>query len=223
MKQEENLDAVIRQRIRGLRIARGWSLDTLAERCYLSPSTLSRIETGHRRIALDQLVPIARALDTSLDQLVESAENDEDVVIRAQPQHTPGRTTWLLTREPSVQGVSVAKMRIEPRTDAAPPVTGVHPGHEWFTVLSGTARLQLGERVVFVEAGEAAGFSTMTPHSITAHEQTLEILNIFDRDGEHAHLHNAAHTPQATPGSDKGVLRAEATRATPAKQHPAPA
>ena len=81
MTQEAGLDAVIRQRIRGLRLARGWSLDSLAARCYLSPSTLSRIETGHRRIALDQLVPIARALGTTLDQLVEPAE-DEDVVIR---------------------------------------------------------------------------------------------------------------------------------------------
>ena len=73
MEQEStDVDAVIRQRIRGLRLARGWSLESLAARCHLSPSNLSRIETGHRRIALDQLIPIARALDTTLDQLVES-------------------------------------------------------------------------------------------------------------------------------------------------------
>ena len=63
MTQELDLDAVIRRRIRGLRLARGWSLDALAARCHLSPSTLSRLETGHRRIALDQLVPIARPRD----------------------------------------------------------------------------------------------------------------------------------------------------------------
>src|SRR6266545_8219876 len=107
MTQDADLDGLIRQRIRGLRAARGWSLDDLAARCYLSPSTLSRIETGHRRIALDQLVPIARALGTTLDQLVESAE-DEDVVIRPEPEHTPGLTTWLLSRERTLQGVSVA-------------------------------------------------------------------------------------------------------------------
>ena len=73
MTQDGELDALVRQRIRGLRVARGWSLDELAARSYLSPSTLSRIETGHRRIALDQLAPIARALGTTLDQLVESA------------------------------------------------------------------------------------------------------------------------------------------------------
>jgi len=69
MTQDRDLDGLVRARIRGLRAARGWSLDDLAARCYLSPSTLSRIETGHRRIALDQLAPIARALGTTLDHL----------------------------------------------------------------------------------------------------------------------------------------------------------
>src|SRR5260370_41872936 len=97
MAQESELDGLIRQRSKGLRLARGWSLDTLAARCYLSPSTLSRIETGHRRIALDQLVPIARALGTTLDQLVESVD-DDDVVIRPHRDQLRGMTTWVLTQ-----------------------------------------------------------------------------------------------------------------------------
>jgi transcriptional regulator with XRE-family HTH domain len=60
-----DLSQVVRQRIRGLRQARGWSLDVLAARCHLSPSTLSRIETGQRSIGLEQLVPLARALGSS--------------------------------------------------------------------------------------------------------------------------------------------------------------
>jgi transcriptional regulator with XRE-family HTH domain len=194
MTQEVSLDATIRQRIRGLRLARGWSLDALAARCYLSPSTLSRIETGHRRIALDQLVPIARALDTTLDQLVEAA-GDEDVVIRPVPDHTRGRTTWLLSREGAPPGVSVAKMRITADQPSGPDQLAVHPGREWFTVLSGTARLQLGERVFLVQAGDAAEFSTMVPHAIGAHGGAVEILTIFDRDGERTHLHAADHEP----------------------------
>ncbi|WP_026534724.1 helix-turn-helix domain-containing protein [Arthrobacter sp. H14] len=188
MTQELALDAVIRHRIRGLRLARGWSLDALAARCYLSPSTLSRIETGHRRIALDQLVPIAKALDTTLDQLVESGE-EEDVVIRPEPDHMRGMTTWLLSSERTLHGVTVAKMRITAERPTGADQMGVHPGREWFTVLSGTARLQLGERTILVEAGHAAEFSTMVPHSIGAHDGTVEILTIFDRDGERAHLH----------------------------------
>ena len=199
MTQEVDLDALIRQRIRGLRLARGWSLDALAARCFISPSNLSRIETGHRRIALDQLVPIARALGTTLDELVESAE-DDDVVIRPLADHIPGRTTWLLSRERTPHGVTVAKMRITPERPVGPERLRVHPGHEWFTVLSGTVRLQLGDRTILVEAGDAAEFSTMVPHSIDAHEGPVEILTIFDHDGERAHL----HTPDETggPGTD---------------------
>ena len=188
MTQEVVLDSVIRQRIRGLRLARGWSLDALAARCYLSPSTLSRIETGHRRIALDQLVPIARALGTTLDQLVESTE-DDDVVIRPEPEHTRGLTTWLLSSDRTLHGVTVAKMRITPERPTGSGQLSVHPGREWFTVLSGTVRLQLGERTILVQPGDAAEFSTMVPHTIGAHDGPVEILTIFDHDGERAHLH----------------------------------
>ncbi len=188
MTQDGELDGLVRMRIRGLRVARGWSLDDLAARCYLSPSTLSRIETGHRRIALDQLAPIARALGTTLDQLVESAD-DDDVVIRPQRDVARGVTTWILSREPGAHGMTVAKMRItqpEPRHD--PDESRVHPGHDWFTVLSGTVMLRLGERAILIETGQAAEFSTMIPHAFWAHDGPAEILCIFDHDGQRTHL-----------------------------------
>jgi transcriptional regulator with XRE-family HTH domain len=185
MTQELPLDGVIRARLKGLRLARGWSLDALAARCHLSPSTLSRIETGHRRISIDQLAPIARALGTSLDQLVEAVDGD-DVVIRPRRDLGHGATTWILTRDDEPHGLAVGKMRIT----AGKPTheLRVHPGHEWFTVLSGTARLHLGDRVILVESGQAAQFSTMSPHAITAAGGPVEIIVIFDRDGRRAHL-----------------------------------
>jgi transcriptional regulator with XRE-family HTH domain len=192
MTQDGELDGLVRQRIRGLRAARGWSLDDLAARCYLSPSTLSRIETGHRRIALDQLAPIARALGTTLDQLVESG-TDDDVVIRPQRDESRGITTWLLSREQGPHGMTVAKMRItrpEPSQDASE--LKVHPGWDWFTVLSGTVVLLLGERTILVEAGQAAEFSTMIPHAFGARGGPAEVLCILDHDGQRTHLHSSS-------------------------------
>jgi transcriptional regulator with XRE-family HTH domain len=185
MTQDADLDAVIRARIRGLRQARGWSLDALAARCHMSASTLSRIETGHRRISVDQLVPLARALGSTLDQLVESVA-DDDVVIRPRRDRSRGVTTWLLSGDYGPQGMTVAKMRVTARRP--PRELGVHPGRDWFTVLRGVARLHLGDRIILIEAGQAAQFSTMTPHAITAHEGPVEILVILDRDGQRAHL-----------------------------------
>ena len=191
MTQDGELDGLVRKRIRGLRVAKGWSLDDLAARCYLSPSTLSRIETGHRRIALDQLAPIARALGSTLDQLVEPVA-DEDVVIRPHRDEVRGLTTWLLSRDAGPNGTTVAKVRI---TRPAPPretaELGVHPGKDWFTVLSGAVELLLGERTIVVRAGEAAEFSTMIPHAFGAHGGPAEILCILDHDGQRSHLRKA--------------------------------
>ena len=191
MTQDGELDGLVRKRIRGLRVAKGWSLDDLAARCYLSPSTLSRIETGHRRIALDQLAPIARALGSTLDQLVEPVA-DEDVVIRPHRDEVRGLTTWLLSRDAGPNGTTVAKVRI---TRPAPPretaELGVHPGKDWFTVLSGAVELLLGERTIVVRAGEAAEFSTMIPHAFGAHGGPAEILCILDHDGQRSHLREA--------------------------------
>ncbi|WP_258342700.1 helix-turn-helix domain-containing protein [Saccharopolyspora gregorii] len=188
MTQDGELDALVRQRIRSLRTSRGLSLDELAARCYLSTSTLSRIETGHRRISLDQLAPLARALGTTLDQLVESA-TDEDVVIRPVRDETRGATSWLLSKDSGPHGMTVAKMRLTrpaPARDSGR--LAVHPGKDWFTVLSGTVELVLGERTILIESGQAAQFSTMTPHAFGARGGPAEILTILDHDGQRTHL-----------------------------------
>ncbi len=188
MEQESSLDSTVRMRIRTLRKTRGWSLDNLAERTGISPSQLSRIETGHRRISLDQLASIAGALGKSLDQLVESPD-DSDVVIRPHRDERRGLTTWLLSRDDDPSGLIVAKLRItEQAGRLTPDDFGVHPGRDWFTVLSGTVVVYLGSRVIRVEAGQAASFSTMTPHAIRADRGPAEALAILDRDGERNHL-----------------------------------
>lgn len=187
LRMEQELDEVVRQRIRALRIAKGWTLDSLASRCHLSPSTLSRIETGHRRVALDQLVPIARALGTSLDVLVEPV-GDADVVIRPESTTREGVTVWPLSRDNAPAGVSVTKMRFDESTKEATQELRVHPGQEWFTVLVGTIRLRLGARTIIIPAGHAAEFACTVPHSLAPQDGPAEVLSIFDHDGERAHL-----------------------------------
>ena len=74
------IEQMVRTRLRGLRTAQGLSLDDLAERSHLSPSTISRIETGRRAISLDVLLSLARALRTDVETLL-AEDVDEDVVI----------------------------------------------------------------------------------------------------------------------------------------------
>ncbi len=179
-----DVEALARSRLRSMRTTLGYSLEELAQRTNLSASTISRVETGRRTLSLDVLVPLAAALQLSLDALFE-APADDDVVIRPVAHSDGVRTTWPLSRP---DGRTVAmKMRLEPTEE--PPRQRVHPGHDWFLVLEGSARLWLGERRIDVNAGEAAEFATMVPHAITARRAPAELIMVFDHDGQRAHVH----------------------------------
>src|SRR5215207_6368048 len=137
---DNEIERLVRTRLRSLRNTLGLSLDELAARANLSPSTISRIETGKRTISLDILLPLAGALQVDLDALLD-VRSDDDVVIRPAPTGSGGRTTWLLSR-PTGNTIA-AKIRLEP-TDRMPDQR-VHPGHDWFFVIEGRVRLLLGD------------------------------------------------------------------------------
>jgi len=181
-----NVEDVARSRIRSLRLARGWTLADLAERSNIGVSTISRIETGHRRLAIDHLADLARALETTVDELL-ADDSGDDVVIRPTRAWAGDAVEWRLSRPHDPSGRVVSKLRIPAAKGR--PTPQVHPGRDWFYVLEGTARLLLGEREVLVEEGQAAEFDTMTPHWIGGHGGPVEVLTIFDSAGEHAHLH----------------------------------
>ncbi|WP_037604464.1 helix-turn-helix domain-containing protein [Streptacidiphilus rugosus] len=183
MEQEDaDLDSLVRKRVRALRVAQGWSLEELATRARLSQSTLSRIENGQRRLALDQLVTLARALDTSLDQLVETAS--DDVVSSPVIDAVHRMKRWSVRSDP---GVTVVRQRFTEPPPDNPARLRAHPGREWLVVLSGTAILLLGNRRYRVETDQAAEFPTMLPHAVGAEGGPCEILGIFDRDARRGH------------------------------------
>jgi transcriptional regulator with XRE-family HTH domain len=185
MTELHEIERVVRTRLRSLRHTLGLSLDEVAARTSLSPSTISRVETGKRTISLDILLPLATALQVGLDALLD-VRSDDDVVIRPVPDSSEERTTWMLSR-PTGKTIAV-KMRIEPARREQE--QRVHPGHDWFFVIAGRVRLSLGEREITVQAGEAAEFGTMTPHAIAAMDGPAELLMIFDREGQRAHVHH---------------------------------
>ncbi|MBD3579260.1 MULTISPECIES: XRE family transcriptional regulator [Streptomyces] len=190
MTQDDGeLDSLVRKRIRALRVAQGWSLEELATRANLSPSSLSRIENGRRRLALDQLVTLARALDTTLDQLVENAA--DDVVISPMIDGARGLMRWPVKGEP---GMTVVRRRMTDPPPDNPAGMRAHPGREWLVVLSGTAVLMLGHRRFRIETNQAAEFPTMMPHAIGAEGGPCEILGIFDRDARRGHQKDADAT-----------------------------
>ncbi|WP_150239963.1 helix-turn-helix domain-containing protein [Nocardiopsis quinghaiensis] len=181
-QEDRELDSLVRKRIRALRVAQGWSLEELATRARLSQSTLSRIENGQRRLALDSLVTLARALDTTLDQLVETGS--DDVVTSPVIDSAHSLMRWPVKADP---GMTVVRQRMTEPPPDSPSRMRAHPGREWLVVLSGTVVLMLGHRRFRVETNQAAEFPTMLPHAIGAEGGPCEILGIFDRDARRGH------------------------------------
>lgn len=173
-------------RLRTLRQDRGWTLEELAERAGMSPSTLSRLESGKRQASLELLLPLTRQLGVKVDDLLEPEVRDPRVrrpVIRRE-----GMIIAPLT--PVGAPVEIYKVTYPP-TPAAPEPR-VHDGFEWFYVAAGKLRLRLGDDELVLTVGEAAEFDTRIPHSMSAvGPRPAQVLSIFNRDGMKIHTHTA--------------------------------
>ncbi|MEV0083867.1 XRE family transcriptional regulator [Saccharopolyspora sp. NPDC050642] len=182
---EDVLDAV-GPRLRALRRQRGSTLAELAAKTGISESTLSRLESGRRRANLELLLPLARAYDVPLDDLV-GAPRTGDPRIHLHPIHRHGMTFIPLTRRPG--GVHAYKMLIPSRTEPAEPTPQTHSGYEWLYVLNGRLRLVVGEQDLILPPGEAAEFDTTLPHWLgSADGRAVELLILFGLQGEHVHV-----------------------------------
>ncbi|MGA5451944.1 helix-turn-helix domain-containing protein [Streptomyces umbrinus] len=177
--------AEVGPRLRRIRKERGATLAGLSSATGISVSTLSRLESGLRKPSLELLLPIARAHQVPLDELVGAPEVGDPRIRAAKPIVMHGRTHWPLTRQPG--GLQAYKV-LEPRRKQEPdPRT--HEGYEWLYVLSGRLRLVLGEHDVVLGPGEAAEFDTRVPHWFgSTGEGPVEFLSLFGRQGERMHV-----------------------------------
>jgi mannose-6-phosphate isomerase-like protein (cupin superfamily) len=148
-------------------------------------STLSRLESGDRRPTLELLLPLAKAHGVTLDELV-GAPPTGDPRVHLRPVTRNGMTMLPLTRRSG--GIQAYKLII-PAGRRTEPDLKVHEGYEWVYVLNGRLRLVLGDRDLVLTPGEAAEFDTRLPHWFgSVGGEAVELLSLFGRQGERAHL-----------------------------------
>lgn len=187
-RDDPELDTVLTgvgPRLRRLRTDRGVTLAALSAATGISVSTLSRLESGGRRPSLELLLPIARAHEVPLDDLV-GAPPVGDPRVRAKPIVYGGKTALPLTGRPG--GLQAYKVVHESACQEVPE-RRTHEGYEWLYVLSGKLRLLLAEHDLVLAPGEAAEFDTRLPHWFgPAGDEPVEYLSLFGPQGERMHV-----------------------------------
>lgn len=186
--------AHIGPRLRAARQAKGLTLEDVAGSAGMSVSTLSRLESGKRQASLELLVPVTRRLGIRLDDLVRPESPDPRV---RRPSIRRGGLV-IAPLAPEDSPISTYKITYPP-VDDLPPLR-VHDGFEWVYVLTGKLRLRLGDQDLVLGRGEAAEFDTRTPHAMSAAgARPVEVLSIFNADGERMHTHGGTEEGEAIP------------------------
>lgn len=179
--------ALVGPRLKALRTASITTLQELSNQTGISLSTLSRLESGQRRPTLEQLLPLARAHQVPLDDLV-GAPATGDPRIHIKPIKSHGMTILPLSRG-SGGGLQAFKNLLPAGTDRTVPDLRTHEGYEWIYVLKGKLRLCLGDHDIVLKSGEAAEFDTKTPHWFgRANAEAIEFLTLFGPQGERMHV-----------------------------------
>ncbi|MYQ45300.1 helix-turn-helix domain-containing protein [Streptomyces sp. SID4985] len=192
--------AAMGPRLRAVRERRGVTLTDVSRATGISPSTLSRIETGRRKPILEVVLQLAKEYGVALDELIGTAPAPA-----AEPRGTAPRgfgddkTVLPLTRY--VGGLHAHK-HVLPAVAEPPgrPRQMSHEGYEWLCVLYGRLWLALGSQDLVLTAGDVAEFDTRTPHGVAnaGSDGPVEYLIMFGPQGERPR-------PRTPPAAGRGT------------------
>ncbi len=160
------------RRVRELRTARGWSLDTLSKASDVSRSMLSQIEREQANPTLAVTYRIAQAFGISLGELAETTGGGPGIeVVRADDRahyfrsdkHCTIRTLSPLRLEKDVEFYEVI-LKPGGVLRSAPHFEGTR---EFLTVQKGRVEVVSGDDKQELHRGDSAGYRADVPHSVS--------------------------------------------------------
>jgi transcriptional regulator with XRE-family HTH domain len=171
-----SLDEQVRARLRQLRFERGLSVRALGAVAGVSAATVSRLETGERRLTVAHLESLASALGVEPHTLLGTATG----ALGPPPPGRDGRA-WLPIGPERTTGRRV--YRIDVPVGGEPHLHS-HEGHQWLYVLDGRVRLLVEDDERTLARGDAVEFDTWRPHWLAAIDHPAQALAIFSPRGQ---------------------------------------
>ena len=181
---QTTLNDRLAERLKQVRMARGWSLEALAEKSGVSRSTLSRIENAEVSPTAETLGSLSTAFQMSISHLLAPIETPFSPLVRHAEQSLWNDQDNSFTRRivsPPSGGLSAEIIRCDLGSEqrisyAAPSV----PGHEHHLVmLSGVLAVTLGEETHVLEAGDCLRYQLFGPSRFQTGEQPASYLIVL--------------------------------------------
>ncbi len=154
-------------RVRKLREAHDWSLETLAQATGQSPEFISQVEDDEVTPPVSFLLRLARALQVDPGTFL---GEDEKTLIKDQRaqafiRRTQNYSYQTLTSGAENEHLCVFMVTIEPK-QAHKPVAYKHEGEEFILVMEGDLQLTLGSKAHHLRQGESINFNSEIPHKL---------------------------------------------------------
>jgi len=166
---------IIAQRIRGWRELDRLTLQELAERSGVAPSTIQKVETGQMMPSVGVLLKVARGLGRRITDLVRNESAVTDVMHLTPRERQPvclGDSTVVerLTGDLHKPGIEMWRVSLYPHhnissgSDAIPdPIH--YEGEELVVCEQGSVEFRVGEQSYHLEAGDTLHLKASIPHS----------------------------------------------------------
>lgn len=154
------------RRVRTARLARRLTLEDVVSRAQFTVSWLSKLENGQLAPSLDGLVKLAEVLECGVDDFVAGLSvPPQIVVVKRGEGRREGRNGYVVERladqwrnramNPAIIHLSGAGNRAHPDN---------HDGQRFILVLEGDVRLEYGEELIQLAAGDSVYIYAAIPH-----------------------------------------------------------